>query len=185
MWKKALSVPVQLLCWAGIALDVWGMPSAIAERTTWFRWLGMIPDAVFIVLFVAGIVSTGPLLWTSHWWWPKLFPRKQPPRLKAWLARDNSITLEQAAFLWEGIPHQDPLPALVQNQMAQLLNAVQTGMLKGYTPPSTFAGLIAFAAFGKDVAHIESPSRATRVDVKELKRWAQSIGDVPEFLDDA
>ena len=32
----------------------------------------MMPTPVVIALCVAGIVVTGPLLWTSTWWWPRI-----------------------------------------------------------------------------------------------------------------
>ena len=141
-------------------------------------WIWAVGIPVFFAIAVA--IAAWP-------WRTRLSPRKQLPRLNAWVDSDDSLTLEQAAFLWEGILHQEPMPALAQNRMAHLLNAVQTGALKGFTPPSTFAGSIVFAILGKgkgkDEGHYESLSRATRVHVKKLKHYAKSIGDVPAFLD--
>ena len=62
----------QVISWGCIIAYIFGIPSPF-DITDARRWIGaMMPTPVVIALCVAGIVVTGPLLWTSTWWWPRI-----------------------------------------------------------------------------------------------------------------
>ena len=105
--------------------------------------------------------------------------QKEGPSLSAWLAPDGSITLEQAAFLWLDIPVQRPVPPEVQGRIAMFQNAVNQGTLqrhKRYDQETEKNFAILRLVTGN------LTPRDTRVLPSELRRWAETIEDVPEFL---
>ena len=73
-WISALGTVV---AWGCVSLlRVWAIPGFLDDTTTWARWFNMIPSPIVLSLCMFGFIVTGPLLWTSGWWWPRLC-RKQ------------------------------------------------------------------------------------------------------------
>ena len=69
----------------GVILHIVGMPGHIEDTATWLRWFEVIAPSIWFLVFI-GVVVSGPLLWTSGWWWP---------RFKKLIRRDNGQRLEQ------------------------------------------------------------------------------------------
>ena len=63
-----------------MALIVFGIPGHIDDAHTWLRWLMAIPESM-VLLVSFGMLVTGPLVWTSGWWWP---------RISLWVRRKKS-----------------------------------------------------------------------------------------------
>ena len=77
----------QVISWGCIIAYIFGIPSPF-DITDAQSWRGaMVPTPVVIALCVAGIVVTGPLLWTSTWWWPRVVAAmKAKPKQIPWNA---------------------------------------------------------------------------------------------------
>ncbi len=174
--------------WHPIVADAWRWLATVMASMS-DAWLGILG---FSLIFI--IVAD----WTSWWWKPKIAPassfhgsgatshdlstsQSTQGRLRLWRARDGSITLVQAAFLWLDIPMQNSLPPEVQDQVYVFKHAISQGRLKQhkrYDPKTedTLSGLRLL--LGTPVPG------STRVQPEELRRWAESIGYVPGFLSD-
>ena len=159
----------------------YGIPSHIANTVEWLRWVQAIPinwqiAAAAVTCFV------GVSLASWDWWRPKLSLARghdEVAALSAWCAPDGSITLLQAAFLWTEIPVQKPIPLEVQDKLSMLQNAIGQGALSmhhryGADAETFFAAMRFWAG--------NATPYDTRVLPAELKRWAETIGDVPGFL---
>ena len=104
--------------------------------------------------------------------------RHKPPKFNALLASDGSITLQQAAFLWLGAPTKQPVPLDVQDRLQVFKNAIEQGALSRYDRGSTRAWDPEFLriAYGEPILDNDC------VLVTELRRWAETVGYIPEFL---
>ena len=60
----------QVVGWANIVLFIFGIPGHIEDTATWYAWVKIVFGLPALSLAVAFVV-TGPLLWTSEWWFPK------------------------------------------------------------------------------------------------------------------
>ena len=86
----------QVISWGCIIAYIFGIPSPF-DVTDARSWIGaMMPTPVVIALCVAGIVVTGPLLWTSTWWWPRIAVATKSrqhgsPDLRAQPTSDGSV----------------------------------------------------------------------------------------------
>ena len=117
---------------------------------------------------------------TFKFWQSGILSSKQPQRLKAWMPKDGSVTLEQAAFLWLEVPFQRPTPPKVQDRIEIFRNAMSQGSLQMHKRhDETTEGVFALVRlyFGNPIP------KDTRVRVKELERYAKSMCDAPNFLD--
>ena len=160
---------------------IFGIPSHISNATEWLGWIKAIPID-WQIAASAVICLCGLLLATWDRWHPKPLSARgheEVPRLTAWCAPDGSITLLQAAFLWIGMPMQTPIPPEVQDKLGVLRNAISQGalgMLRRYE-----ADTETFLAVLRLWAGNPTPND-TRVLPTELRRWAETIGKVPDFL---
>ena len=181
LWKPIAGIiATGLSIWALAGL-IFGIPSHISNTSVWLRWVNAIPIDWRIV--AAAVICLGSVLvMTWDWWCPKLRSSRgdgEMPRLRAWCALDGSITLFQAAFLWTGIPAQTPIPPQVQDQLTVLRNAMSQGALGMHRRYGS--DVETFLAFGRLWVRNPIPND-TRVLPAELRRWAETIGEVPGFL---
>ena len=75
-WFRRATVVAQIIGWLDIALFVIGIPGHIDDTTTWARWIALLVETPVLVVAI-GFVVSGPLLWTSSWWLPRLLGRKR------------------------------------------------------------------------------------------------------------
>lgn len=79
-WRRFVRWLVRVfnpLGWVGILLLIFGVPGHIDSADTWVRWLHAIfslPFTVLLLVFI-GFIITGPLLWTSGLWYPRVRSR--------------------------------------------------------------------------------------------------------------
>ena len=74
-WRKLLSVITWVGGWPSIFLFIYGIPGHIEDSSQWYRLAKAVSNwPIFIVSI--GLVASGPVLWTHHWWWPLLSKRK-------------------------------------------------------------------------------------------------------------
>ena len=69
--------------WAGLASFIVGLPGHIADVAAWLEWLAVADALVWLGVSV-GFIVTGPLIWTSGWWLPRLkgkLPSKSAVRI--------------------------------------------------------------------------------------------------------
>ena len=78
MWKWLLSTPSWILSGFAWILKFWGIPGFIDDTTWWVGRYQMIPDLITYFLIGSAMVVTGPLVWTSGWWWPRLRGKLRP-----------------------------------------------------------------------------------------------------------
>lgn len=78
-WVKGVSLLSFFGGWAGVFLLIYGIPGHIDNATTWLRWL-FVPSQVAWVGFSAAFIMTGPIVWTSGWWWPRVSRRLNRPQ---------------------------------------------------------------------------------------------------------
>ena len=71
-WRHLLSIVWWFGGWLGVVLFIVGIPGHIDDTTTWLRWSKMSGVSITLTLVSVGLVLTGPLLWTSGWWFPRL-----------------------------------------------------------------------------------------------------------------
>ena len=160
---------------------IFGIPSHIANTIEWMRWVQAIPIN-WQIAAAAATCLVGVPLGTWDWWYPKLLAARghnEGPPLKAWCAPDGSITLLQAAFFWIGIPVHNPIPPEVQDKLSMLRNAINQGALGMHHRHG--ADTESFFFFVRLWAGNPTPYD-TRVLPAELRRWADTIGEVPDFL---
>ena len=72
MVRLLVSACVQAVSWAGVIAYLLGIPSPldISDAPKWVNAIAQTPAV--IALCATGIIVTGPLLWTSGYWWPRL-----------------------------------------------------------------------------------------------------------------
>ena len=190
MQRKCISGFVSLVGSLGWVLHIYGIPSYVENAATWLRWFSIVQEWPPAAYLFPTLFLGGPVLWTSGWWYPRLrrplkgnqSPCLRSTRLADWLARDGSITLKQAAFLWLGVHYQNPAPPVVQDRIAIFRNAIEQGTLKRHMRHNeeTESNLALLRLL------ISNPTpEDTRIMPDELRRWAaESSGHVPEFLDE-
>ena len=71
MQTRVISVICFFGGWAGMALFAFEIPSHIVNALTWLRWLRAIPEPTVLLVSI-GMLVTGPLVWTSGWWWARV-----------------------------------------------------------------------------------------------------------------
>lgn len=160
---------------------VFGIPSHVSDAIKWLGWINAIPINWQITVLGTTCVFFIALATLDLWrpWLRALRVDDEIRPLKVWLAPDGSITLLQAAFLWIGIPVQTPVPAEVQDKLSVMQNAINQGTLDMHRRHE--ADTENFLAFARLWAGNPTPPD-TRVLPAELKRWAATIGEVPDFL---
>lgn len=67
---RTVSVIGQLVSWGGFLTYLFEIPSPLQGKSAQGVVAFMTSAPVIIALCIVGIVVTGPLLWTSGWWWP-------------------------------------------------------------------------------------------------------------------
>ena len=85
-------------------LLVVGIPGHIDDTNVWVRWLHAIFSSPFTVLLLVfiGFIITGPLLWTSRWWYPKVRSRfkrndkEQDVVVSSHTAQESAIRLDSS-----------------------------------------------------------------------------------------
>lgn len=184
--RLGVSVAGQIVSWGGFLAYVLDIPSPMQGKSAHGLVAFMTSTPAVLALCVVGMIVTGPLLWTSGWWWPRILRvfkkdhiKLTVPRLNDWLAPDGSITLKQAAFLWLGLPAQEPIPPEVQDRIAVFQNAIDQGSLRRLLrhDENTEKNLAILRFLTSDSTPI-----STRVLPSELRRWAEKTGHVPNFL---
>ena len=70
--RLVVSVVGQLVSWGGFLAYVFDIPSPMQGKSAHGLVAFMTSTPVVLALCVVGIIVTGPLLWTSGWWWPRL-----------------------------------------------------------------------------------------------------------------
>ena len=76
--RLVVSVVGQVASWGGFFAYLWGMPSPFDIADAQIPKGAVVPSApIGIALCIIGFISTGPLLWTSGWWFPRLPRRKR------------------------------------------------------------------------------------------------------------
>ena len=70
-WIRRLSIVAQIVGWTNIALFTFGIPGHIEDTETWYEWVKVAFSVPVLTLAIAFVV-TGPLLWTSGWWFPRI-----------------------------------------------------------------------------------------------------------------
>ena len=73
-WLRRASIVPQIIGWVEIALFIIGIPGHIDDGTTWARWVALVVEPPVFGLAICFVIS-GPLLWTSGWWFPRLVER--------------------------------------------------------------------------------------------------------------
>ena len=85
----------QVISWGCTLAYMFGIPSPF-DITDARNWIGaMMPTPVVIALCVSGIIVTGPLLWTSTWWWPRLLQWRRPTQMSLAVLAQPSGDLER------------------------------------------------------------------------------------------
>ena len=73
-----MQVVGQVVSWGGFFAYLWGIPSPFDIADVQIPKGVVVPSApIGIALCIIGFISTGPLLWTSGWWFPRLLGRKR------------------------------------------------------------------------------------------------------------
>ena len=71
MWARLVSLFFFIGGWTGIIAFVFGLPGHIDDATTWLRWLKVVQELPALLISI-GMVVTGPILWTSGLWCPRV-----------------------------------------------------------------------------------------------------------------
>ena len=71
MWARLVSLLFFIGGWTGIIAFVFGLPGHIDDATTWLRWLKVVQELPALLVSI-GMVVTGPILWTSGLWCPRV-----------------------------------------------------------------------------------------------------------------
>ena len=108
----------QVISWGGFIAYLFGIPSPF--DITALRSV-VTPLEVGITLCIAGIICTGPLLWTSAWWWPRVASafrarRQGSPQLSVQPTSDGSVSppAEDMERFRACLPHIERCRKLVQ-----------------------------------------------------------------------
>lgn len=72
--RLGVSVIGQLVSWGSFLAYLFGIPSPMQGKFPQGAVAFMTSNSAVIALCVVGIIVTGPLLWTSGWWWPYVAP---------------------------------------------------------------------------------------------------------------
>ncbi len=94
-WLQRVSIVGWLGGWLGIFLHFVGIPGYIDDVATWLRWAKVITPPIWFVLSI-GLVVSGPLLWTSGWWWPRVLSKVKgrPPQKPDGVINETDEDLE-------------------------------------------------------------------------------------------
>ena len=69
--RLVVSVVGQLVSWGGFLAYLLDIPSPMQGKSAHGLVAFMTSTPVVLAPCVVGIIVTGPLLWTSGWWWPR------------------------------------------------------------------------------------------------------------------
>ena len=72
--RKWFSIVSSLGGWGGLLSYVFGLPGHIDDAITWLKWSRVMQEFPALLISI-GFVVTGPLIWTSEWWWPFVVSR--------------------------------------------------------------------------------------------------------------
>ena len=99
--------------------------------------------------------------------------------VEGWASPDGTITVLQAARLWEGVKPQTPAPVQASERLNWLKDAIKNRTLGAHISSSGLGNEnVVFA-----VTMGQRPPDETRVLVAELRQYAASLGLLPKFLE--
>ncbi len=112
-WFRRAAFVAQIIGWLDIALIFFGIPGHIDDTTTWVRWAALLGETPVLVVAI-GFVISGPLLWTSGWWLPRLASRKRRQIEPLAIIPISSQPDEDLARFKACLPHIERCRKLVQ-----------------------------------------------------------------------
>ncbi len=71
-WRRVLSIAGWFGGGFGLLLFIFGVPGHIDDTVTWLKWSKASGASIALLLTSVGLLLSGPLLWTSGWWYPRL-----------------------------------------------------------------------------------------------------------------
>ena len=75
-WLRRAAIVLQIIGGVDIALFFIGLPGHIDDTRTWARWVALVVSPPILAVAIFFVIS-GPLLWTSGWWFPRLLRHKR------------------------------------------------------------------------------------------------------------
>ena len=118
-WLRRAAIVLQIIGWVDIALLFIGLPGSIDDTRTWARWVALVVSPPILAVAIFFVIS-GPLLWTSGWWWPRLLQWRRPTQMSPAVLAQPSGDLER---------FRECLP---QVERCQELVSLYAGPLGGY-----------------------------------------------------
>ena len=127
-WLLRAAIVAQIIGWVDIALFFIGLPGYIDDTKTWARWVALVVSPPILAVAICFAIS-GPLLWTSGWWFPRLPRRKR--RLTAPLTAMPVLNQpdEDLVRFRECLPQLELCQELV-GQYASPLGGLNMGIMK-------------------------------------------------------
>ena len=171
-WLRRASIVAQLIGWIDIALFVFGIPGYIDDSKTWSTWVASVvePPGVLVAAF---FVISGPILWTSPWWFPSLARR---------MRRQNAAD-EDLAHFKACLPHIDRCRKLIEPYAGTLgtANIAMQVLQKGSARFGEIATELEYLAKQLSMLGIHSPeiwgdgdSSFDRVHLR-LRSWSSHL----------
>ena len=69
--RKLGAIVTWLGGWPAIILLVYGIPGSVDDAGAWYKVINVISNWPILAASI-GLVATGPILWTSDWWWTRV-----------------------------------------------------------------------------------------------------------------
>ena len=104
-WLHRAAIGAQIIGWLDIALFVLGIPGHIDDTTTYVRWIALLVENSMVLVVAIGFAISGPLLWTSSWWLPRIPGRKRGQIEPLTIAPISSQIDNDLVCFTECLPH--------------------------------------------------------------------------------